>query len=79
MEKEYPLLNKDYYNHERIICGPVRVLYVAKDYFSNEEHVVFQIVHTQEIRIISLQQWDEMINVSKREGCMNSRPRFYHN
>lgn len=78
MKKFYPLLDKDYYNHERIIGGPVRVLYIAKNYFSGEEQVVYQVVHTQEIGVISLEKWDEMINIERGLG-IHERPRFYNN
>jgi hypothetical protein len=78
MEKYYPLLNKDYYNHERIIGGPVRVLYIAKNYFSGEEQVVYQVVHTQEIGVISLEKWDEMVDMGEGR-VIHERPRFYHN
>ena len=77
MEKFYPLLNTDYHNHERIIGGPVRVLYIARNYFSNEEQVVYQITHTQEIGVISLEKWNEMIDMGD-ERTISERRRFYH-
>ena len=76
--EQYPTLEKLYYNHENKIGGTVRVLSIAKHYDDNEECVVYQNTHTGTIGTIKLVQWNETINMDKREGCIDERPRFYH-
>lgn len=75
--ERYPTLEKLYYNHEKKIGGNVRVLSVAKHYDNNEEYVVYQDTHTGTIGVIKLTQWNEIVNMDKREGCIDERPRFY--
>lgn len=77
--EQYPTLEKLYYNHEDKIGGTVRVLSVAKHYDNGEEYVVYQNTHTGTIGVIKLVQWNEIVNMDKREGCFYKRPRFYHN
>jgi hypothetical protein len=76
--EQYPTLEKLYYKPENKIGGTVKVLSVAKHYGDNEEYVVYQNTHTGTIGTIKLVQWNESINMDKREGCIDERPRFYH-
>jgi len=78
MEK-YPSLMHLYYNHEHKISGAVKVLSIAKHYSNDDEYVVYQNTHTHTVGIIKLSQWYEMVNIDKREGCIDERPRFYSN
>ena len=74
----YPTLEKLYHNHENKISGTVRVLSIAKHYDDGDEYVVYQNTHTGTIGVIKLIKWNEIINMNKREGCLDERPRFYH-
>jgi hypothetical protein len=78
--EQYPTLERLYYNHENKISGTVRVLSIAKHYDDTEEYVVYQNTHTGTIGTIKLTQWNETVNMDKREGCIDERPRFiFHN
>lgn len=76
--EQYPSLNKLYYNHENKIRGAVKVLSIAKHYSDDEEYVVYQNTHKSAIGVIKLSEWNEKINIDKRQGCIDERPRFYH-
>jgi hypothetical protein len=76
--EKYPILEKLYYNHENIIKGAVKVLSIAKYYSSDEECVVYQNTYTGTIGVIKLVEWNELVDMNKQEGCINERPRFFH-